>query len=159
MPSRTRSRRRRRQSDGDGGRWEPDQSDLDGIDGQCWGDRVSGGAVPGCWVHELCADWDGRGHGIQRHGSDWKHHLPLPGAGDGLGRKPEPILERGPSFHRVFGQPARGGVDFHADAAVHGQQWQCYLVGGWRCRWIGLFGNDYHHGSLLAAEQSSALTP
>ena len=48
-------------------------------------------------------------------------HLQLPGAGHGCGRQPKPLLERA-SYRRVWDQPARGGVDVDADAAVHGQQ-------------------------------------
>ena len=51
------------QSDGDGKR-EPDQSELDGIDGQRGGDGISGGAMPGRGLYELCTDRDA---GRRRH--------------------------------------------------------------------------------------------
>jgi hypothetical protein len=42
--------------DGDSDFGYTDQSFLDGIDGQCGGDRVQGGAVRGSGLREFCTD-------------------------------------------------------------------------------------------------------
>ena len=65
---RTRSRRRRRANLTATARLEqPDQSELDGLDGQRRGDGLSGGALPGRGVCELRADRDAAGDDVQRH--------------------------------------------------------------------------------------------
>ena len=55
------------ESDGDGER-EPDQSELDGIDGQRRGDGILDGALPGRGLYEFCADRDTGWDNVQRHG-------------------------------------------------------------------------------------------
>ncbi len=74
-------------SDGDGGEHEPDQSELDGVDGQRGGDRLSGGALPGrgCTTSRRSARRRGR---LQRHRADGGDDLQLSGAGGGRGGEP-----------------------------------------------------------------------
>ena len=79
---------------GDATSRDPDQSDLDGVDGQRGGDGVSGGAVPGRGVRELCA---GREHDTASYatGADRGDELQLPGAGGGCGGESERLFDRG----------------------------------------------------------------
>ena len=88
---------------------EPDQSELDGVDGQRRGDGVSGRALPGRGVHELRPDRHADDHELQRHGAGGEHQLQLPGAGDGRRRQPQRLLHRG---HRHDGGRAgHAGAD------------------------------------------------
>src|SRR5439155_18903447 len=97
------------QSDGDGGEREPDQSELDGVDGRRGGDGVSGGAVPRGGVYELRTDRDGGRPDVQRHGAGGEHELHLSDAGDGCGGEPERVLERGE--HDDAGRGGHAGAD------------------------------------------------
>ena len=76
------------------------ESRLDGVDRQCRGDGLSGGALPGRGVHQLRAGGDADGHVVQRHRSVCLDDLPLPGAGGRRRRQPQRLLERRRGHHR-----------------------------------------------------------
>ena len=98
-PPLTRRRRRRRRR-----WWRPPwqqrhQSELDRLDRQRGGDRVSGRALPGRGLQQLCAGWDADRDNVRRHRSAGGHQLQLPGARDRRGRQSERVLERGQRDH------------------------------------------------------------
>ena len=78
-----------------GGEQQPDQSELDGGDGQRGGDGVSGGAVRGRRLQQLCAGADADGDERERPGAGGGDELQLPGAGGGRGGEPGRVLQRG----------------------------------------------------------------
>ena len=79
----------------DYGEREPNQPELDSLDGQRWGDGIPGGALPGCKLHDLYPDRDHGRDDVQRHWSDGGNQLQLPGAGNRRSQQLEFILERG----------------------------------------------------------------
>ena len=66
-PRPTRRRRRRRRADGDGGVEQPDQSGVDGVDGQRRGDGLSGRALQGAGCRTSSRSRPDR-RLVQRHG-------------------------------------------------------------------------------------------
>ena len=57
------------------GQRKPDQSELDGIDGQRGSDGIPGGALPGDGMQQLRTNRNYGGDDVQRYNSDGKHQL------------------------------------------------------------------------------------
>src|SRR5205814_1149692 len=77
------------------GEWDADQSELDGVDGQRWGDAVPGRALPGNRVQQFCPDRDRNWYYVQQHWADGEQQLQLSGAGDGWGGESERLFQCG----------------------------------------------------------------
>ncbi len=102
------------------------QSELDGVDRQRGGDRVSGGALPGRGLQQLCAGRDAERDDVRRHRSAGRHQLQLPGAGDRCGGQSERVFERGerdhggaPDTHAADGADGADGDGAVAAAAIN----------------------------------------
>ena len=69
---------------------------MDGVDRQRGGSGVSGGALPGRGMHDVCASRDARRRrAYSNTGLDGGNELQLSRAGGGCGREPERVLRDG----------------------------------------------------------------